>query len=260
MSPVPAIIDHLSDRISRLEGGNTESTFRPWPTGLAQIDEVLPAGGLARGSMHEWCSGAAERDPRRWTPPISLATHLVPAAGSDAASSVVWIGPRVWPSCAAIRSAGILDVSVFVRASRVNDRLWACETLLRSGAAVLVVLDGSGMDLTMTRRLQLAARSGPGTVFSLRPERELCEPSAATTRWLVSPQPTTGTRPRWRVELVRCKGPQPMTGSPRRWVVEQNYDGTGVMCVSDQLGDGSGSTPVEQQHRTHSPVASRWSA
>ncbi len=262
MPPVLAILDHLSGRIGRLEGLNPCRDTPPWPTGWPLIDSVLPCGGLASGALHEWCAGTTGADNNarrrrsgdgwRWTPPLSIAAHLAGRGAPDRGPlSVCWIGRRVWPSRAALEAAGVLARSVFIDAPRVNERLWACETLLRCGAPIVVVLDGSGMDLTMTRRVQLAANNGAGgaggLALSLRPARELQTPSAAATRWLITPRVTDMAHPRWSVELVRCKGPQPTTGAPRRWAVEQRIDGTGLVCVSDGLGDGSGASEHERR-------------
>ncbi|MEZ6210312.1 MAG: hypothetical protein R3B46_03575 [Phycisphaerales bacterium] len=234
-----------------MEGVISDSPPEVCPTGIAPIDAALPAGGLIRGGVHEWCSGnggnggAVSRHRRSdlWRSPfpLTIALHLVGSIARASAPFVCWIGRRTWPSCSALLATGTPERSVFVDASRAAERLWAGEVVLRSGTDTVVVLDGSGMDLTMTRRLQLAAR-GRGIALLLRPGHELNTPSAASTRWRVSPMATSGTHPRWSVELVRCKGTQPTTGAPRRWGVEQKRDGTGVVCISEPLGDGSGAT------------------
>ena len=71
-----------------------------------------------------------------------------------------------------------------------------------------MIADASGLSMAATRRLQLAAESGRSLALLARPPGERHELSVATTRWLVGWQPTRLGRPRWSIELFRCKGVQ----------------------------------------------------
>jgi len=160
---------------------------------------------------------------------------LARGAPGSHASLVLWIGPAVWPHArtllaAAAGSPRLLRRSVFLNPPDDASRLWAIDLAIRSPAVVAVIADGARLDMRATRRLQLAARtrcarfdedaatpvsassltppSEPGALCLLaRPPTELKTPSAATTRWVVSPTPSNDARrPRWTIELVRCKG------------------------------------------------------
>jgi protein ImuA len=114
------------------------------------------------------------------------------------------------------------------------------------------------------RRLQLAAERSGVTAFVLRrwrngeeaaAERE--RPSAALTRWRVASLPSFDElrlrdaprlrhligRPRWRVELLRCRG-----GVPALWDVEV-ADATGHVCLSAELADRPAAAPKQKMGR-----------
>lgn len=77
-------------------------------TGWPRLDRRLadpgePAGGLARGCVHEWYGGALCGGPRSWLPPLSILAHLarrgvVPQDGpGDDGGAVLWVGRSLWP-------------------------------------------------------------------------------------------------------------------------------------------------------------------
>lgn len=119
---------------------------------------------------------------------------------------------------------------ILVRAERWPDALWAMEEALRCPAVTGAVLalaweanrqaGDDRLDLTATRRLQLAAETSGSLGLLLRPDTADPAPTAAVTRWRVGPLPTAqaGTGlddPRWQLELLRARGGKP--GGP--WAV-----------------------------------------
>jgi protein ImuA len=95
------------------------------------------------------------------------------------------------------------------------------------------------------RRLQLAAERSGITALIVRRWRnaeeaaaERARPSAALTRWRIAALPAADLadepgigRPRWRVELLRCRG-----GAPGAWNVEV-ADAAGHVSLSAELAD-----------------------
>jgi protein ImuA len=137
---------------------------------------------------------------------------------------------------------------VLVRASRDDSILWALEEGLRTGPAsglAAVVGEIGQLPMVAGRRLQLAAERSGVTALVLRRWRSADEaaaerdrPSAALTRWRVAALPSTDIanepgigRPRWRAELLRCRG-----GAPGIWDVEV-ADATGYVSLSAELAD-----------------------
>ena len=134
---------------------------------------------------------------------------------------------------------------VIVAAPRDDEILWAIEEGLRMPGLAAVIGEIGRLPMVAGRRLQLAAERSGVTALLLRrwrngdqamAERE--RPSAAVTRWRVMALPARdiegmpgiGT-PRWRVELLRCRG-----GVPALWDVEV-ADATGHVCLSAELAD-----------------------
>ena len=256
------------------------------PTGWGRVDALLgvrgsvkesePAPGLARGVLHEWC-GAATGGPRaRWTPPLILLAHLAgralaaaeepgKAGGAEQARLVLWIGRAVWPYPLLLARPGAGGAGALVERSLCVDppdaasRLWALALALRSPSVAAVVGDARGLDLTATRRLQLAAEAGGALALLARPPQEERRLSAAATRWRVRLVPTCGSAPRfprWSVELLRVKGIQELRGAPSSgrgrmggeelWGGIMEYDrAQGLVVEPSELADRSGPAPAE---------------
>src|SRR6201990_3395856 len=90
------------------------------------------------------------------------------------------------------------------------------------------------LDLTASRRLQLAAEASGVTAFVLRrwrvmerAARDASQPIAAVTRWRIAALPTQGEIG-WRVELTRCHG-----GRPNTWIMER-ADGSDELLVQPE--------------------------
>jgi protein ImuA len=141
---------------------------------------------------------------------------------------------------------------VLVGAPRDDAILWAMEEGLRTQGLAAVVGEIGRLPMVAGRRLQLAAERSGVTALVLRrwrngeeAARERERPSAALTRWRVASLPSFDEprlrddprlrhligRPRWRVELLRCRG-----GVPALWNVEV-ADATGHVCLSAELAD-----------------------
>jgi hypothetical protein len=156
----------------------------------------------------------------------------------------------------------LLNRSLFINPPDLASRLWAIDVALRSPAVAMVIADGSRVDMAASRRLQLAAEASVAMALLARPAHELECLSAAATRWLVRPQPhialhVTSARPRWSVELLRCKGVRPVGVSPhapssvgtsahvlphalQRWALEWDY-ATGSVAELTDVADRSAS-------------------
>jgi protein ImuA len=126
---------------------------------------------------------------------------------------------------------------VFVRCASARDCLWAMEEGLRlGGIAAVLGARAKAMDLTASRRLQLAAEQAATPVFLLRNYNDSAS-SAAVTRWRVSPAPSSRDEfgftknARFRVALEYARG-----GKPGEWVMEWNSDAL-LLRLSSALGD-----------------------
>lgn len=192
------------------------------PLGLSAIDRHLPGGGLARGSLHE-IVGADIDGPSRDGAAGGFAAALLARCANDPAKTgpVVWIARRPNLTQAGLAAIGLDPARLLlVDAPKRIDALWAFEEALRCRALAAVAAEIDDVDLTQSRRLQLAAELGGTTALLLRPPGELALPSAARTRWRIESRPNAGEAPRWRVELARVQG-----GTPRTWTLATDETG-----------------------------------
>ena len=227
-------------------GGAGREAPRVLATGWTGVDAAL-AGGLRYGTLHEWLGvDAAEPDSAQqrlsdWRPPLSVLLHLArqALAHTPESAGVFWIGRRVWPYGHALLASGaaLCRASVFVDAPDAQQRFWAVDVALRHrGASLVVIADASGLKLALSRRWQLAAEAGGSLALLARPPWEQRELSAASTRWRVLAEPGESSCPRWKTELVRCKGSHTHTTHARSWTIERRSDAR-VVSLSPELGD-----------------------
>jgi protein ImuA len=196
--------------------------------GLAAIDGALD-GRLLCGALHEI---AAAREAE-----IAAATGfaLALAARGTPRRPVLWIAEDMArkesgaPYGPALDDFGLSpELFLTVAAARVRDVLWAMEEALACravGAVIGEIRHDRAVDLTVTRRLSLAASRGDALAFLLRTQPGT-EPSAAVTRWIIGAAPsrrTSGSKffspgpSRFAVRLVRNR-----RGHLGSWLVEWN--------------------------------------
>lgn len=215
-----AVLAALRARVARLEGGQRD---RHADDAIAVCEGVpLPGGGLARAAVHDVLAASPGCG-------AAFCTLLLARTGG----TVLWIALeaeelRAWPPGLA-RFGLAPSRLVLVRAARWSDALWAMEEALRCPAVTGSVLampldrnaDRSPLDLTATRRLQLAAEGGGALGLLLRPDAAGAAPSATTSRWRVSAHPAIPEAGPdegcWQLELLRSKTGRPGGPWPVRW-------------------------------------------
>jgi protein ImuA len=223
------------------------------PTGWDAIDSTLPDGGLARGALHEIVGEGADR-----TAASGFVIRLL--LGLAVEGPVLWClaDPELYgPGLARLGLAP--DRLILARTRRDTDLLWAMEEGLKTPGLAAVLGEPRQLDLTASRRLQLAAESAGGLGLVLRPA-EGGKATAAVTRWRVESVPSAAALPgadrppdfglmrgRWRVHLERCRGATPTGEGYGSWWVEED-DATRAVAVAAELGDRSGaSAPASRQ-------------
>ncbi len=233
MQPVPSAsrshhIAALRQTVARLEHALPDAMPMHLPFGLPEIDCHLPGSGLACGVLHEVIAAAHGDRAAAFGFAVVLMAHALaarrgPAAFVAARRCFADFGE---PYGHGLRRLG-LDVGrlVFVEPRLDKDALWAMEEALRpevAAAAVAGAVEGD-LDLTMSRRLNLAA-AGSGAPFLLLRPPVTMGTSAAATRWRIAAAPAGRDRfgsfacCRWNVALERCRN-----GRPGHWLIEWNY-------------------------------------
>jgi protein ImuA len=248
MSSAAALVA-LQDRIRRIERPNA-LLHGVLPFRFAAIDRALPGGGLALGSLHEIHGAGSDEENG-----AAAAGFIAGIAGRLGHGLVLWVLKRGDLYGPGLTEHG-LDPARIVRvvAPRDDTILWVLEEGLRksnspSGIAAVVGEIGR-LPMVAGRRLQLAAERSGITALLLRRWRNSAEaaaergrPSAAATRWRIASipslpgpeldnEPGIGT-PRWRVELLRCRGAE---ATNLIWDVEV-ADASGLVSVPAGLGD-----------------------
>ena len=233
----------LRERVRRIERP-AAAVHGVLPFSVAAIDRTLPGGGLARGAVHELVGMGGDEEDGALA--AAFAAGILGRLKTD--GIVLWCLPRpdlYGPGLAALG----LDPArlVLVRARRDADILWAMEEGLRATGVAAVVGEVGTFPAVASRRLQLAAERSGVTAFVLRRWRDGSEaarerslPNAAATRWRISALSSIPVRgepgvghPRWRVELLRCRG-----GKPACWEMEV-ADATGSLSLVATLADQS---------------------
>jgi protein ImuA len=224
------------------------------PFGVAAIDHYLPQGGLAGGGLHEFVPEAAASPATfgfivallaRLPPPHPLFLVL-PAYGSrdfgrpyGHGLSALGLDPRRL---------------ILVETSHRKETLWAIEEALHSGAPAAVAGTIDKLDLKSSQRLQLAAADAGLPLLLLRPVSDL-ESSAAATRWRIGTRPAARdrfglfARPRWHLQLERCRN-----GRPGEWFVEYDHVAhrfsLAAALADHALSRSAGEKPLRQARRS----------
>jgi len=205
------------------------------PFGMPEVDACLN-GGLARGALHEIAAADHRSIPAALGFLLTLTNHSEKACVLwPLAKTVQAFGQPYGPG---LKFFGVDPARiVFVRCATARECLWAMEEGLHlGGIAAVIGARAKAMDLTASRRLQLAAEQAHTPVFLLRPYNDHA-PSAAVTRWRVSPAPSAHDEfgftknARFRVALEYARG-----GKTGEWVMEWDH-GALLLRLSSALGD-----------------------
>ena len=236
------VLDALRAQIQALELDSTpnSSAHAIVPLGATEIDSVLPWSGLPRTGVHEieGRHGAA----------LGFAVALLARFVSDRGPAL-WCFRQADPYAPGLRLFGLdPNFLIAVRAHRAHHVLWVLEEALRARCLGAVLGEVAAVGLTASRRLQLAARTG-NTPCLLLCHNANAGSTTAITRWRALPANTNENdgigganflgEPRWRIELVRCRG----TPGGHHWIVKWCHE-THCLRVVAPLADRSGTSSI----------------
>ena len=220
--------------------------------GAPEIDRHLSLFGLAPGGVHEIAgSGPDEEQGAMGTGFLALwLRHCAPTL------PILWASPHADLYPPGLAGLGLEPGRLIqIDARREKEIGWVLEEGLRCAGLGAVVGEMARIDLTASRRLQLAAEKIGIPCFILRrwPSADLARhhrrrPIAAVTRWRIQPAPGAGAngelantgKTRWLVDLWRCRN-----GRSASWFMEVAHAGehsplvTAVpVDLADPLADG----------------------
>jgi hypothetical protein len=145
------------------------------PTGWAELDAALPAGGWPEAALSEILLPADGVGELR----LLLPTLARLSRGSR---PIVLVAPPYAPCVAGWQQHGVDMRQVEIVAAGEADVLWATEQCLRSGSCAAVLAWPRQADDRALRRLQVAADGGRALAFAFRDRRHLGNPSPAALR------------------------------------------------------------------------------
>src|SRR5438067_9863590 len=239
--PRPGPLAALRERIRHIEQPASHGVL---PFGVAAIDRALPGGGLALGAVHEILGIDGDEEDG-----AAACGFIAGLLARLRRGPVLWCLKRPDLYGPGLLAHGLDPARlVIVTVPRDEDILWAIEEGLRAPGLGAVIGEIGRLPLVAGRRLQLAGERSGITAFLLRrwrnseeAARERERPSAAVTRWRIAALPAREVddlrlrqligQPRWRVELLRCRG-----GVPAQWVVESGVVESGDVEVADATG------------------------
>jgi protein ImuA len=199
----------LRQRISCLEEAQHRFA-RTIPVAEA-VDRSLPHGGLSAGCIHE-VKGTSLANA------IAFSAILSSRLAGDQ-GNILYIAPD-----RSLHPLGLLPYGVklgqvlHISTRRAQDLAWTVMEALRCPQVSSVIALLNGLDLTESRRLQLAAEASGATGFLLG--HAASAPIASPiTRWRVSSVFCKSDQgfdePVWALDLLYCR-----SGRPGRWILE----------------------------------------
>ena len=206
------------------------------PLGVAEIDRVL-GGGLMAGRLHEiFAAGPADEGSAMGFAAMATIRLLQERENGPDKKSILWLREEAVQRRAGLYGPGLAEIGldpvcvILGVLPDVKSLLRASADVLRSGAVGALVLELGGnpplLDLTVSRRLALAAERSGVTPLLLRLRGARPMPSAAQTRWEIAAAPSAPLDagapglPTLSVSLLRQRGGP----AGFDWILEWNRD------------------------------------
>lgn len=234
---IAPLMEALRAHIARLEHAQGQFERRkgksaPWVLGLPPLDRHLPAQGLLRAGLHDVSPRAHGDQPAAMG--FALALALRRLSDTQERRPLLWCRLGVHErEYGRLYGHGLARLGlsrerfVTITLKKPMNLLWTMEEALKSGALAAVIGDAEAAhaDLTVTRRLSLAAAAGKSAAILTfaRPE-----PAATVshTRWTAASVPSASPPhdgqavgpPCWSIELTRVRG-----GRPGAWILEWHH-------------------------------------
>lgn len=203
----------------------------------ASLAPGLPGPGVVGGVLHETVADRSDQPSV-----FGFLLALTAAALQERTGPAVFVATQRTLGVAVPYGHGLSQLGVevgrllLVDTDSDKDALWALEEALRSEAKPAIVIGAiaGGLDLTQSRRLNLAAATH-ATPLMLSRGANAAVTSAAATRWRIAPAPAardhfdTFAYWRWHVTLERCRN-----GRTGTWLIEWDHAACRFRSVAGQ--------------------------
>jgi len=212
------IMAQLQKDILPLQGFKPPAAGQAASMGLGPVEAAFPTGCFPTGAVHEWISNTTEQAAATQGFLAALLGRLLLQGGA-----CIWISATRTLFPPALAAFGVpAERIIFIDPRRQKEALWAMEESLQCEGLAAVVGECRDIDLTASRRLQLAVEQSRVTGFLLRHQPRQHNAIAAVARWKVAPLPSVIEEglpgvgfPRWEVELLKVRN-----GKPGKWQLE----------------------------------------
>lgn len=214
--------------------------------GLNALNQAFPNNTFPLGAVHELISDTAEQAAATTGFVSGIVSHLMHRGGA-----CLWLTTSRFVFPPALSSFGIEPHRViFVHPRNEKECNWAMEEALKTEGLAAVIASCRNINLTSSRRLQLAVEQSGNTGFLLRHQPADLNPIAAIARWRINPlaSETDGHLPgvgfpRWKVELLKIRN-----GKPGAWQLE--WTANGFRHIPEQAQPASVQRHWWQQQQT----------
>jgi len=189
---------------AREQGGRTTS-LPGLPTGFAALDRCLPGGGWPQQGLIEILTdrhGIGELS--LLMPALATLCRSVEDGQGHSGGWLTWVSPPYQPYAPALAASGI-DVRRVLVVCAAAPVEWAMEQALRSEACSAVLGWANPRDMTVLRRLQLAAEQSRCLAVLFRPVKAAEQPSPAVLRIELQ-----ANRAGLQVHIVKSRGGRPV--------------------------------------------------
>jgi protein ImuA len=185
--------------------------------GLQVLEAAFPDHTFPRGGIHEFISPDTEC--------AAATTGFITAVVGRLARQkgpCIWISRHTKVFAPALAAFGLpADQVIFIHPDKDKDLLWTTEQALKCTGIAAVIADVQELDLTASRRLQLAVEQSRVTGLLHRHQPRIMGNTACVARWQIQPLrseeaglPGMGY-PRWKVDLLKVRA-----GRPGSWVID----------------------------------------
>ena len=231
------LLETLRAHIARLEQGHAQferqkTRAQPWLAGLAEIDRHLPAQGMQRSGLHDVSPRAHGDQPAAMG--FALALALRRLSDPQERRPLLWCRLNTQErEHGRLYGHGLERLGlprhrfVTITLRKPANLLWTMEEALKSGAVAAVLGDAEAAhaDLTVTRRLSLAASAGKCAAILTFASPD-ASATTSHTRWTAAAMPSLSPPhdaaapgvPCWSIELTRARG-----GRPGAWILEWHH-------------------------------------
>lgn len=225
------LIEKLQKDILLWQGYKPQESGITERIGLGIVETAFPNGVFPTRGIHEFISSTPEQSAASDGFISGLLAVLMKGG-----TGCVWISTsrKLFP--ASLRTFNVdPERIIFMDVSKEQDVLWIMEEALKCDGLSAVVAEIKTLNLTESRRLQLAVEKNGVTGFILRKEERKAVSIITTARWRITPLPSYTEDempgigfPRWNVELLKVRN-----GNPGSWKLE--WAGDRFFAVDNEI-------------------------